>query len=660
VANTVLEFGDFRLDCTRFELYRAGRSLKVERKPLELLMLLAGSNGRLVTRVEIIEHLWGSEVFVDTEHGINTAIRKIRLVLRDDPEKPRFVQTVTGKGYRFIGAVVETRPFAEVQPAPSDGASGAPLSEDNHSNLRGGNQIPVLPTPDHQGVKNERQQSNSDSGQGRGLRRRSRLWIAVLGGLAIVILVFLGAVLFTPRWANLFLHRTVNPRIESLAVIPLDNLSGDPGQDYFADGMTDELITMLAKNSTLRITSRTSVMQYKGVHRPLRDIAKELGVDGIIEGSVVRSGDKVHLTLQMIHAASDTHIWAESYSRDGANSVSLPSEAARTVAARLNKVAVPTTAQRYASPEAHDAYLRGRYYQSSGVYDKAIESFKRATELQPDYALAWNELAFSYGASGQQSRPAETTPKAKAAIQRALELDDSLAEVHNNLAGMSCFYDWDWDRALKESARAIELDPNYAFGHFIRARILLTQNRMDESLEEVKRANELDPTFDPGALGWNLMLMRRYDAALDAARLVTEIQPENGGVHEFSADIYHAQGKDHEAAKELVKALVLYGDKNRAAATLLASDRDGYKEIVRLRLKEYIRKANGEYVTPIAFSEIYAKLGQREEALRFLEAAYKDRSAGMVYLQLYPWYDFLHSDERYRAIVRKMGLPPTY
>ena len=177
----------------------------------------------------------------------------------------------------------------------------------------------------------------------------------------------------------------------------------------------------------------------------------------------------------MFHAASDTHIWAESYNRDVANSISLPSEAARTVAAQLNKIAVPTKAQRYVSPEAHDAYLRGRYYQSSGVYDKAIESFKRATELQPDYALAWNELAFSYGLRSQQSRPNEIAPKLKAAIQRALELDDSLAEVHNNLAGISCFYDWDWDRALKESSRTVELDPNYAVGHFMRARILLTQ-----------------------------------------------------------------------------------------------------------------------------------------------------------------------------------------
>jgi len=654
VTSTVLEFGDFRLDCAGFELFRAGRRLKLERKPMELLILLAVSNGRLVTRAEIIEHLWGREVFVDTEHGINTAIRKIRQVLRDDPERPRFVRTVTGKGYRFISSVAEPGPAAEVQPPVSQGSSEFVSVEPVVLDESAPTSLPaaVIDASPRDG------QLQNDSHVGVLGVRRFRPWIAVIGGLVLAVAV--GSVLLARGWRDRPSNPVTNLKIESLAVIPLDNLSGDPGQDYFADGMTDELITMLAKNSLLRITSRTSVMQYKGVHRPLRDIAKELGVDGIIEGSVVRSGDKVHLTLQMIHAASDTHIWAESYSRDGANSVSLPSEAAKTVAARLNKVAAPTKVQRYVSPEAHDAYLRGRYYESSGLYDKAIDSFKRATELQPDYALAWNELGFSYGYSSQQARPHETTPKLRAAIRRALELDDSLAEVHNNLAGIFCFYDWDWDGALKESARAIELDPNYAFGHFIRARILLTQNRMDESLEEVKKANELDPTFDPGALGWNLMLMRRYDAALDAARLVMETQPLIGGVHEYASTIYHVGGRDREAAKELAKALMLYGDKNGPAATRLASDRDGYKEILRLRLIGLKRKATREYVTPIAFAEIYALLGQKEEALRYLEGALKDRHPGMVFIQVDPWYDFLHSDERYRAIVRKVGLPPTY
>jgi TolB-like protein/DNA-binding winged helix-turn-helix (wHTH) protein len=654
VTSTVFEFGDFRLDCTGFELFRAGRRLKLERKPMELLILLAISNGRLVTRAEIIKHLWGSEVFVDTEHGINTAIRKIRQVLRDDAERPRFVQTVTGKGYRLISPVVGLGPVVEDRLPAGQGLSELVSVEQVGPDEADRSNLPASVID---GLPLEGQLQN-DNNVALSSVLRFRRWIAVVAGLTVAIAV--GGVLVARNWGDRASHPMTNPKIEALAVLPLDNLSGDPGQDYFADGMTDELITMLAKNSSLRVTSRTSVMQYKGAHRPLRDIARELGVDGIIEGSVVRSGDKVHLTLQMIHAVSDAHIWAESYDRDVATSVSLPNEATRTIARQLNKIAVPTKAQRYVSPEAHDAYLRGRYYQSSGVYDKAIESFKRATELQPDYALGWNELAFSYGSRSQQGRPDEIVPKLKAAIQRALELDDSLAEVHNNLAGVSCFYDWDWDRALKESTRTVELDPNYAFGHFIRSRILLTQNRMDESLEEVKKANELDPSFDPGALGWALMMMRRYDASLDAARLVMEIQPENGGVHEYSAEIYHAQGNDHEAAKELAKALTLYGDKNGAAATRLASDRDGYKEIVRLRLKECIRKAKREYVTPLAFSEIYAKLGQREEALRFLEAAYKDRSAGMVFIQVDPWYDFLHSDERYRAIVRKVGLPPAY
>jgi TolB-like protein/DNA-binding winged helix-turn-helix (wHTH) protein len=344
VTVTVFEFGDFTLDLDRFELCRNGCRLKLERKPMELLILLAASKGSLVTRTEIAQRLWDSEVYVDTEHGINTAIRKIRQVLDDDPEEPRFVQTVTGKGYRFIGTLAEPPPTAE------DEAS----DESAESNHTGDTQalassapvafIPALtPAPANPEVPSENESWKFP-------RLGMLFWVAALGGLAALILVFSQS---SRGFLSRFLHRqTQSPtglKIASLAVLPLDNLSGDPRQEYFADGMTDELTTMLAKNSTLRIVSRTSVMQYKGVHRPLPEIARALGVDGVLEGSISRSGDKVHMTIQLIHAPSDTHLWAESYDRDRNDVASLPREAAMTIAKRLNGAVLQSTPQRYVS-----------------------------------------------------------------------------------------------------------------------------------------------------------------------------------------------------------------------------------------------------------------------------------------------------------------------
>ncbi len=271
----ILEFGDFRLDCDRSELTRAGRLLKLERKPTELLILLATREGEIVTRAEIAQHLWGSEVFVDTEHGINTAIRKVRQALRDDPDHPRFVQTVTGRGYRFVGPVVT------VPTAPASIAKEFPANSSGPSEVRTAATAP------------------------------SRLWL-ILGSAAALILVLIAAMLRIREHST----RAATPNIQSLAVLPLNNLSGDPKQDYFADGMTDELTTMLAKDSTLRVVSRTSAMQFKDPHQPVREVARTLGVDGIVEGSIARADGKVHMTLQLIHAPSDTHLWAESYDRD--------------------------------------------------------------------------------------------------------------------------------------------------------------------------------------------------------------------------------------------------------------------------------------------------------------------------------------------------------
>jgi len=328
VSAGLIRFNDFVLDCDRYELSRAGRPVRLEKIPMELLILLVAKNGHLVTRQEIIEHLWGRDVFVDTEHGINTAVRKIRQALRDDPEQPRFVQTVMGKGYRFI---------AERQ----NGNAVAPAAVAEQKQIA---QPLQLVSP--RAVS----------------RNRQKWWPAAIAALlfAAMAAAVLGFNLAGVR-DHLFARNQIG-LIHSIAVLPLENLSGDPSQEYFADGMTDELITALAQNHSLRVISRTSAMQYKGVNKPLREIAQALGVDGILEGSIERSPKRVHMTVQLIYAPTDTHVWAESYDRDLNQAYSLPSELSQTIAKEVKIATSPARQPRYINPEAHDAYLRGRYF----------------------------------------------------------------------------------------------------------------------------------------------------------------------------------------------------------------------------------------------------------------------------------------------------------
>jgi len=311
-------FGEFELDPSRFELRRHDRRLKLERIPMELLVLLLERDGQVVNRQEIIDRLWGKDVFVDTEHGINTAIRKIRTALREDVEKPRFIQTVSGKGYRFVGE--KNGNISLLQPS-QEVNNLDPVHEIPHA-------APV---------------------------RERRWW--PMASVAFVACLLAGAVLGLNLGGtrDRIFPGSRRSQIRSIAVLPLANLSGDPSQDYFADGMTDELITMLAKNTSLRVVSRTSAMQYKGVQRPVHDIARELGVDGVLEGSVERSGNRVHMTVQLIYAPSDTHVWAESYDRDSSEVFSLPTELSQPIAKEVKTAVSPAKPQRYINPEAHDA-----------------------------------------------------------------------------------------------------------------------------------------------------------------------------------------------------------------------------------------------------------------------------------------------------------------
>jgi TolB-like protein/DNA-binding winged helix-turn-helix (wHTH) protein len=654
VAVGIFEFGDFKLDCGTFELRRDGHGIKLERKPMELLILLASKEGQLVTRAEIASRLWNSEVFDDTEHGINTAIRKIRQVLRDDPEEPRFVQTVTGMGYRFIAPIVFVRLPVEGESQPAERGNGANASGPPTALAASSSAVPE-PAPAIETAESPVEPSTRQPH-----RARLVIWLAA-GAFAVCVLLVAVIVLGPRSLANRWLHRSTQPAISSLAVIPLDNLSGDPGQDYSADGMTDELITMLAKNSTTRIVSRTSVMQYKGVHKPLPEIARELGVDGILEGSIARTGSQIHMTLQLIRA--DTHLWAESYDRNSNDVAALPGEAARAIAGRLHSSVPASTAARYVHPEAHDAYLRGRHLWFRGQMEEAGKYFQNAVDLQPDYAPGWAGLSSYYGESAVDGimNPLQAQPQAEACARKDVALDDQLSDAHLNLGAAFFFGQWDWAHGLDEISRAIELDRKDTQAIHIRARFLSILGRHQEAIQAQKTANELAPFERPWAMVAILNEARQYDAAIEEAhqRLQADL-PLPGHMYELIALAYRGKGVSREWADAYEKQLQLSGDPASAAAVQPAFQQGGQKAVVHWQLARLERKSRTRYVSPVDLAELHAQLDDRDMTLTLLEQGFREHSPLLLWLQFDPAYDFLHSDERYRSIIGRVGLPPAY
>ena len=625
VQMSAYQFGEFELDCARYELRRDGRPLKLERIPMELLILLAERNGNVVTRQEISERLWGKDVFVDTEHGINTAVRKIRQALRDDPDQPRYVQTVPGKGYRFVGGNGNGKTatvVAEVKSAPAAETTVTP---------------PVA-------------------------QAKSKRWRVVGIAAASVCLAGVAGVGFNLGGIRdrIFARNQIGP-IHSIAVLPLANLSGDASQDYFADGMTDELITALAENRTLRVVSRTSVMQYKGVNKPLREIAQALSVDGILEGSVNRSANNVHVNLQLIYAPTDTHVWAQSYDRNVKDAIALPEEVSQTIATRAKAPPLALKAPRHTNPDAHDAYLQGRFFWFVDDLNRSEQHFERAAELQPDYAAAWAGLADTYGARAVewQAAPAEAFARSEEYARKALALDDSLPEAHNSLAAVYLFHDWDWPKAEAESRKSVELNPNFADGHEILSKVLFAQNRDAEALQEQKIASEIDPFSRPEELGLAYLYTRQIDAAI--ADLKQNAQFRRDFWTQFNlSDAYRTKGDDRKAVEAMEQAFLNINDTKSAAAIRLAFKKDGIRGVCEWSLSGQLALAKKQYVSPWVLAWQYAELRDTEQTLAKLEDAYKEHSAFLIFLQKQPVFDFLHSDERYRNLVKKIGLPPAY
>lgn len=516
---------------------------------------------------------------------------------------------------------------------------------------------------DLQRLRRDTESGRAASGTAPKTRVRRRGVIAIVGGLILLLAVVAGLEAGKLREG---LHFGTDKAIRSLAVLPLQNLSRDPEQEYFADGMTEELTADLAKIGAVRVISRTSAMRYKGVNKSLPEIARELSVDGIIEGSVQRAGDRVKITAQLIHAATDTHLWAESYEGNMGDVLALQDEVARSIANEVKvKLSPPElarlTGRRAVNPEAYEAYLKGRYYWSKRTVEgeqKGLEYFQQAVALDPAYAPADSGIADSYIVLGAHAHldVHDAFPKAKAAAMKALELDEGSAEAHVSLGTVRTFYDWDWTGSEREFRRALELQPNYSTAHHWYAHYLVQVGRVDEAVGEMKRARELDP-FGITVNIWlatTLYYSRQYDKAIDQYHRTLELYPEWSDLHNGIGNCYAQKGLVLEAVGEWEKTLRLGGENQIADSLQEAYAAGGYTGYLRKNLDHL--KASAQAATPLDFAYAYARLGDNEHALEWLEKAY-DKRDPWLYLKAEPVFDGLRAEPRFKDLVRHMGLP---
>jgi len=623
------QFEGFQLDVACYELRRNGHVLKLEKIPMELLILLISRRGELVSREEIIAKLWGQDVFIETEHGINTAVRKIRQTLGDDPERPRFVQTVVGKGYRFVG------PIDLVDAAPAVASPSAPVS--------------VI-----------------EEGTGRSRPKTIPRWVVKASAAALILVGAAAIAVKYFDWGG-WLPR---PPVRSIAVLPLKNLSGNSADEYFADGMTDELITNLAKISALRVSSYTSVSKYKTTSKSLPQIAQELQVDGIVEGSVLRSGDQIRITAQLIYAPRDQHLWAEEYQRYVRDVLYLQHEVAGDIAQQVRVTLTPNERQRLATagavdPAAYESYLRGRSFwnqRTEASLLKAIDQFNKAIEVDAGYAPAYSGLADCYTTLGYLSYldPLDAFPRARDAATKALELDSSLAEAHTSLAYYDLYHAWNWVEAENEFKKAIELNPNYATAHDWYSYYLMAMARFDEALREVNRAHELDPlsvTISTD-IGFNYFYRRNYDEAINQLRTTLSLSPKFPLAHLWLGRAYQQKKMYAEAVDEFNKTdAALPGWVVTIAGMGNAYGEWGHKveaEQVLVRLNEMAR---AKYVTPYGIALVYAGLGDKNEAFVWLNKAVDGRSHWLVWLNRDPRWDRLRSDSRFDELKERVALP---
>jgi TolB-like protein/DNA-binding winged helix-turn-helix (wHTH) protein/Tfp pilus assembly protein PilF len=626
MSATTYRFGPCELRTRTLELYKHGTRLKLRPQPFYILKALVERQGEVVTREELRELLWSAETFVDFEHGLNTSIKELRGLLSDSASEPRYIETLPRLGYRFIARV------EEVQAPPTTAAS---------SKAR---EAVTVAARD---------------------KRRGVFVLIILSSCFGVALAAWAA------WKQ-FHARSAAPLIRSIAVLPLENLSGDRSQEYFADGMTEELITELSRIQALKVISRTSVMEYKGTKKHLPQIARELGVEAIVEGSVKREGDQVRITVQLLDGPNDRHLWSEGYQRELRGILTLQREMAQAIAQQIRIQLTPQQQARLSSarpvnPEAYEAYLRGRFsitteFSTQQELKTAKRYFEESIQKDPGFALSYVRLAdcYLYLAFFRQLSPEDAYRPAKEALRKALELDDGIGEAHVTLALLSWRHEWDWVATEREFNSALALVPNYGWAHANRSNYLSWRGRRAEALAEIAKSRELEPSYSfavtESAAYYQL---RDYEGLVEASRRGMISEPNEWLEHYFLGVGYEGTGKRLEAIPEYQKAVVMsQGDQDPAASLAHAYAMIGRKAEAEKILHDFERKSKSSYVSPYMIATIYAGLGEKDRAFEFLEKAYQERCWDIAWaLKPDLRIDNLRSDPRFQALLQRVGFP---
>jgi TolB-like protein/DNA-binding winged helix-turn-helix (wHTH) protein len=631
-ASQRIKFGCFEADLRSAELTKQGKRIMLQEQPFRLLAMLIERRGELVTREEVRQKLWPNTI-VDFDHGLNKAISKIRDALGDSAEKPRFIETVARRGYRFLADVRDTTQQERQAAAPR------------------------LLSPVDQGF------GRDAAGQTAGFRvSRRRPVLSWLLSAAAVALLLLSAWMVSHRQ-----HAVAN--IRSIAVLPLTNLSGDAAQEYFADGMTDELIAQLGQINALRVISRTSAMAYKNTRKSLADVARELDVQAVVEGSVLRVGDRVRITAQLIRVPADEHLWAHSYEGSFPDTLVLQGEVSQAIARQIFATVSPRDQgtlrkAKTVNAEAYEAYLKGRYFwnkRDAAGLKKAIEYFQRAIAVDPGYAQAYSGLADAYALAGGWEygvlTPQEAAPRAREAASRAVYLDPALSEGHTSLAFALDVSSWDWNGAEREFRRALELNPGYATAHHWYGYHLMLVGRDNEGIAELKRAESLDPLslIISAGVADVLFIAHRFDEAMRQLQKTLDMDPNFAMAHYQRGQVLVQQHKLDAAISEFERALELAGpspafDANLANA-YAASGRTADARRTAADLA-HLPEQSGSLDANIAL--IYVGLGDTDQAMRWLDKAYQAQFEPIMLVR--PQFDSLRTDPRFQALMSRLGL----
>ncbi len=638
-SGRVFRFGVFEADVGRLELRKHGIRVGLQEQPFQVLATLLERRGEIVTRDELRQQLWPSDVFVDFDHGLNKAVNKIREALGDPANNPRFLETVPRHGYRFIAPV-------EVLPGEHAELPGAARES----------RVTPQPAPVRAHVEPPAPASRA---------RRLRLLLATVSGALLLLLGFLAIQKFWPRSAP-------QAQRAMLLVLPFTNMGNDPQQEYFCDSMTEEMILHLGRlhPERLGVIARTSAMVYKSAPKPAAEIGRELGVQYILEGSIRQLADRVRVVVKLIQASDQTQVWANSYERELRDIVGLQRELTQTIADEINlKLGAEQRSQlaqgRPIHPEAYRAYLLGRYSVSKFTQEglsKGIEYLHQASVMDPNYALSYDGLAYYYIiANDWLLPPREAMPRAREAARRALKIDDSLADAHASLGIVYFWYDWDWPAAEGEFRRALELNPSSARAHEFYGWYLAAMGRFDEAVEQEKRALDYDPLSPEinTLLGHVLYLARRPDEAVAPLSKAIRLDPNYWFARLLLGLVYQQRGQLQEALAEFREARRIEKETPEPLGALgLAYALLGDKAQARAMLQELKARSKRQYVPPYQMAKIHLGLGEKDQALAWLEKAFEERSLFLTWLKVEPEMDSLRSDPRFQDLLRRVGLPP--